>query len=135
MSKTKNFIVKAVVKHGDRYDYSLVNYVHCHTKVSITCRNHGEFTQSPNNHLNGKGCPKCAHNKVNLHNTISHNDFISRVNTIHKNKFDYSKCKYTKGSKRIKIICPKHGEFTQLASQHLHGRGCKLYRLDAGRGW
>lgn len=44
---------------GDRYDYSKVEYVNAKTKVCIICPEHGEFWQTPNGHLNGKGCPKC----------------------------------------------------------------------------
>lgn len=56
---SKKFFDK--VKNNDKYDYSLVEYKTAHTKVKIICKKHGVFEQSPNNHLNGKGCPKCAH--------------------------------------------------------------------------
>ena len=56
--KTKTFIRKALRKHGDRYDYSNVNYVNAHTKIEIICRveGHKPFPMTPNNHLNGNGC-------------------------------------------------------------------------------
>jgi hypothetical protein len=46
--------------HGDRYDYSKVRYVKMHTKVTIICKLHGEFTQTPNSHLQGHGCALCG---------------------------------------------------------------------------
>ena len=58
--KTKNFIEKAKEIHGDKYDYSKVNYINSQTKVCIICPKHGEFWQRPNNHLNGWGCSKCS---------------------------------------------------------------------------
>ena len=59
--KTKEeFIAKAKLVHGDKYDYSKVDYVNRKTKVCIICSKHGEFWQTPNHHLSGCGCPKCG---------------------------------------------------------------------------
>ena len=63
-SSKKEFIKKAREKHGDKYDYSKVEYVNCETKVCIICPQHGEFWQSPNSHLIGHGCPKCKRNQL-----------------------------------------------------------------------
>jgi hypothetical protein len=57
---TETFIKKATDKHGDKYDYSLVDYVNTRAKVTIFCPKHGEFLQAPRNHLSGDGCPGCA---------------------------------------------------------------------------
>ena len=57
---TEEFIVKAKAVHGDRYDYSKVEYVNSKTKVCIICKEHGEFWQRPSHHTNGHGCTKCA---------------------------------------------------------------------------
>jgi Zn finger protein HypA/HybF involved in hydrogenase expression len=56
--KAENFIEKAKAVHGDRYDYSKTSAIP--TKVEIVCPKHGSFIQSPDNHLKGSGCPKCA---------------------------------------------------------------------------
>ena len=56
---TEDFIKRAREVHGDRYDYSKVFYETAKTPVCIICSKHGEFLQKPNDHLNGKGCPKC----------------------------------------------------------------------------
>ena len=58
--KTENFIETARKIHGDKYDYSKVEYINNSTKVCIICPEHGEFWQTPNKHLSGCGCPKCA---------------------------------------------------------------------------
>ena len=55
----EEWIKKVREKHGDKYDYSNVNYVGSHTKVCIICPEHGEFYQKPFHHTNGHGCPKC----------------------------------------------------------------------------
>ena len=57
---TEEFIQKAKAVHGDKYDYSKVEYVNSYTKVCITCPTHGEFWQGSTQHLRGHGCPKCA---------------------------------------------------------------------------
>ena len=57
---TEQFIDSARKIHGNLYDYSKVNYVDCRSKVIIHCNKHGDFEQSPTNHLAGNGCPKCS---------------------------------------------------------------------------
>ncbi len=57
---TEEFIQKAKAVHGDKYDYSKVEYVNSKTKVCIRCPKHGESWQRPDTHLQGQGCPKCA---------------------------------------------------------------------------
>ena len=58
------FIEKAQKKYGDKYDYAKVEYIHCKKKITITCRIHGDFSQTPDSHLNVRSknqesCPKC----------------------------------------------------------------------------
>lgn len=60
---TESFIQKAIQVHGNKYDYSKVNYIKSQEKVTIICTEHGEFRQRPNDHLQGKGCPKCNQSK------------------------------------------------------------------------
>jgi hypothetical protein len=58
--KAKNsFIEKAKKTHGDKYDYSLVKYINCRSKIKIICLKHGIFKQSPHSHINNHGCPDC----------------------------------------------------------------------------
>ena len=57
---TDSFIARAKAVHGDNYDYSKVDYVNYDTYVTITCKKHGDFQQSPDSHLQGKGCKRCA---------------------------------------------------------------------------
>lgn len=58
----KSFLKKAI-QVNDEYDYSKVQYVNQHTKVIVSCSKHGDFEITPNNLLNGKGCPKCNQSK------------------------------------------------------------------------
>lgn len=55
------FIERAGAKHGARYDYTNTKYgKNCDTRLTVRCRQHGDFLISPSNHLKGKGCPSCA---------------------------------------------------------------------------
>jgi len=60
---TEEFIKRAKEIHGDKYDYSLVDYKNSKTKVKIICPEHGVFEQNPNDHLNGSGCSECSYDK------------------------------------------------------------------------
>ena len=112
------FIDKAKRVHGDKYDYSLVQYVNRKTKVKIICSEHGIFEQVPDNHLNGQTCGKCCGlNKTN-------NEIINEVKKVHGDKYDYSLVQYVDRKTKIKIICPKHGIFEQLSYAHSFGQGC-----------
>lgn len=117
-STTDEFIKKAKIIHGDKYDYSLVNYITNHKKVKIICMKHGIFEQEPSNHLNKQGCPKC--NGKNM----TSNDVINKFKSVHGNTYDYSLVNYVNINSKIKIICPKHGIFEQNYLNHLSGNGC-----------
>jgi len=58
-----DFIEKAKLTHGDRYDYSNVIYIDSDTYVNIVCKKHGKFPQRPANHIFGQGCPACKESK------------------------------------------------------------------------
>ena len=115
----KQFIKKAKEVHGDKYDYSKVNYENYETKVCIICSKHGEFWQTPHAHLNGQGCPHCA-----VNHKLSNKDFLEKAKQIHGDRYDYSKVNYKNNETKVCIICPKHGEFWQTAHNHLQGQGC-----------
>ncbi len=55
-----SFIEKAKEVHGNTYDYSGFAYVNSNTPGKIICKTHGEFYQSPSNHLRGTQCPDCS---------------------------------------------------------------------------
>jgi len=115
---------KARSIHGNRYDYSKVTYIRNNKNVCIICPEHGEFYQTPNNHLHGQGCPKCANIKNGDNKRKRADRFIDEVKKVHSNKYIYDKVVYNKNSDKIIIICPIHGEFEQEANSHLMGHGC-----------
>jgi hypothetical protein len=117
-SNTNDFIIKAKQVHGDLYDYTDTKYVDNSTKVTIKCIKHGPFGQTPNNHLDGSGCPKC----VGKNKTTE--DFIDEAKQVHGDRYDYKETKYCDNKTDIIIICKVHGKFPQTPSNHLNGNGC-----------
>ena len=75
---TEQFVKRAKKIHGDKYDYSLTNYINARTKVVIICKKHGEFKQLPKHHLNDSGCPVCSssHGEETIRNFLIENNII-----------------------------------------------------------
>lgn len=118
-SSQERFISRAKAIHGDKYDYTKVNYVKVMAKIIITCKTHGDFEQLANSHLNGRGCPICARNTKK--NTAQ---FVKESKTIHGNTYIYRKTVYNKATEKLTITCKMHGDFEQTPVQHLDGQGC-----------
>ena len=55
---------------------------------------------------------------------MTQEEFVNRARQIHGDKYDYSKTNFISTKKKVLIICPIHGEFYQLANNHIHGYGC-----------
>ena len=118
------FIDKSISIHGMKYDYSNIIYIDSSSPVKIKCNTHGLFIQTPNNHLAGNNCPTCSLEKTSKEKSMTLYEFISKVNTIHNDKYDYSQVKYKNSKTKINIICPIHGKFSQISGDHMSGKGC-----------
>ena len=115
------FIQNAINVHGNRYDYSFVEYVNNRTKVKIICCEHGEFFIAPAGHTGMRyGCIECGGTRKK-----TTEEFVDKANKLHNNKYDYTKTQYTNTSSEVIIICPTHGEFIQTPFAHLQSLGCK----------
>jgi hypothetical protein len=123
----ENYLIKKFNKiHKNLFDYSKFTYINSDTKIDIICQTHGIFKQTINNHLRGKGCPKCnGKNKSN-------NDIINEFKSTHGNKYNYSKVTYSGIKNKVIIICPKHGEFKQSPEEHIKGCGCPICKESNG---
>ena len=121
---TEEFINKAKAVHGERYDYSKVEYVDNKTKVCIICPIHGVFYQRPLDHLHGHECSECGKKKNIESRRKTIETFIDESRKVHGDKYDYSKVKYENTSTKVCIICKEHGEFWQAPYTHLNGHGC-----------
>ena len=126
----EEFIKRAREVHGDKYDYSRVDYVNFRTKVEIFCPTHNKsFWQTPNQHIVYKrGCPDCGKEKAiefNKARALTTEEFIRRAKEIHGDKYDYSKVNYTNYHAKVTIICKTCGlEYAQSCGSHLNGNGC-----------
>jgi len=126
---TEKFIIKATKIHGDKYDYSLVEYKTAKIKVKIICPIHGIFEQTPTIHThktNKSGCLICGGTKK-----LTTEEFIIKAKEIHGDKYDYSLVNYIRNNKKVKIICKKHGIFTQSPTNHMNG-GCPICSASKG---
>lgn len=111
--------------HGDTYGYQCVEYVNTGTKVAIRCKKHGVFEQTPENHIQGQGCPTCAaKTRNNNRNEKCRRDFVSRCVDVHGGTYDYSRTVYRTSNQKVVIVCREHGLFRQFPADHLNGSGC-----------
>lgn len=124
----KLFVEKAKAVHGDKYDYSKIDFQGIGKKVKIICPIHGEFYQAPKSHLSGRGCPKCGKIVGIAKKSMSKDEFIQKAQAIHGKKYDYSETDYKTYHAKVKINCPIHGEFFQTPAHHLSGEGCPFCR-------
>lgn len=118
------YIDKAKEIHDDKYEYDETYFGDGY--LNITCKIHGDFKQTIDNHLKGKGCPKCNGKNKTTNDII--NDFIN----THGDRYDYSKVNYNGIKSKVDIICPIHGEFKQSPEEHINGCGCPVCRESKG---
>lgn len=125
----EEFEAKANKVHNFKYDYSETEYVNNHTKIKIRCKEHGIFEQMPYSHLMGNGCPECGNVK-----RLTEEMFLERANNIHNGKYKYYG-DFISTHKKIRIGCPIHGDFIQLAKNHLKGQGCPECGKEYAKQW
>jgi len=131
-SNTADFVKIAKIKHNCLYDYSLVDYINNRIKVNIICKKHGGFFQTPHEHLDGDGCPKCRVDNFIKRNKKSSEYFHNKCKIVHNNKYDYSDTVFGKTSDKIKVVCREHGEFNPTLNHHLRGSGCPSCKISKG---
>lgn len=136
MLKTKEqFIEESKLIHGDKYDYSKVNYINTSIKVGIVCVTcNNKFNVKPNNHLSRKsGCNACAYVNNGLKSRINVSDYFARFKEMHGDEYDYSKTLLERSDDKIITIHKKCGyEFIQRANYHKSGGGCTKCRISKG---
>jgi|GEM_PF-510700 len=110
--------------HGDRYDYSKVEYIDYNTKVIIVCKKHGEWLANTGDHKTGHGCPRCKAENTRKLESHDLNKTLELFKNKHGNIYDYSKVEYKNNKTKVEIICRKHGSFWQTPGGHKWGFGC-----------
>lgn len=130
---TDEFIARANTIHNSKYGYTNVVYKNFQTKIQITCPIHGDFHQKPEYHLAGNGCSECGKHNNSLRFRKNSATFIAEGNSVHNNKYDYSKVTYVNWTTKIIITCPGHGDFLQTPHSHRGGNGCPKCAAHATR--
>lgn len=121
----EEFIQKARIVHKDKYNYSLVDYVNNNTKVKIICPEHGEFEQTPKNHMKGRGCLVCGAYASAAHKKDDKESFVNKAKEVHGNKYNYNFVEYVNSRQHVFILCNTCDfMFSQHPKGHLRGRGC-----------
>ena len=124
--KQAEFIEKSVNVHGNKYDYSIAEYINSSSRVSIICKEHCIFEMDAFLHLSCRGCHQCANARIkkNRDKRMSQEDFIKKSFLVHGEKYDYSAAEYINSKSRVSIICKQHGNFSISPKLFLRGTGC-----------
>lgn len=139
-SSPEDVIRQATERHNGFYTYERAVYVNNHTKFTVTCPEHGDFSVAPNNHISGgKGCPTCgaakrghradvigsARKTADVKIAKFADKFVTQARAVHGDAYDYSAVEYQGRNTKVKIICPHHGPFAQKPYQHVaRSQGC-----------
>ena len=123
---TAKFIEKAHAMHGNTYDYSRAVYGKNNlTPVEIVCSIHGAFKQTPDDHLEGCGCPLCGRQKTSNAKRSNTIKFIKEAQQIHGERYNYENTEYVVSNEKVVVVCPIHGEFLVMPYNHLSNKnGC-----------
>lgn len=110
--------------HGDKYDYSKINYINANTKITIINKDYNtEHLILPYNY----------HVKCTKHNAVNKTDFlIKQFEKIHGNKYNYDFVEYKGDNIKVSIVCNKHGLFLQTPNNHLRRKGCPICKEPTG---
>ena len=124
----EGFREKAKRVHGGKYLYDKTDVDNRGDdgKVVITCPVHGDFRQTPKNHLSGHGCHECAKRK-----SMSTEELIEKAKKSHTSKFDsldYSKTKMVSYGEKVTVTCTVHGDFEISPEKLIKGHGCPKCR-------
>lgn len=113
------YIQKSRAVHGDRFEYLGVEYKNSAAYLSVLCKDHGEFLQLANSHINGVGCVRCS---KPIWDTET---FKQQAALAHGGAYNYERSSYVNAQEKVQITCEAHGDFWQLPSCHVHlKQGC-----------
>ena len=128
MSYTQEqWIGLAQIKHNNFYDYTKIVYASSQKNVIIICPKHGEFEQTPAQHLGGAGCRACGIEKCIASKLYTSDDFLKmfdECSAIHSHKYTYTDVYRKDGYLFIEMCCDKHSAFSQRYDHHKRGHGC-----------
>ena len=124
----EEYLKKIIEKHGEKFDYSLVNYQGMHKPVQLVCKEHGLLEKKAQAFLTQKtGCKQCGVKALikNKKEKFTTEVFIKKSQLTWGSLYDYSLVSYQGEKKPITLICPIHGKFEVTPNTHLYSqRGC-----------
>ena len=118
---TAEFVLKAKEKHGNIYDYSSAVYNKAIEKVTVTCKKHGDFEITPNQHLNGGGCVFCGREKTTRASTYTHEQFLKKLLDVNKGRLNFEVLSNYQGANSKITLQDKYGTYEILARVLLRG--------------
>ena len=135
-AKTKSWINKILTRFPENasiYDYSQVQYINSTTKLTIRCvKCQKDFTQAPNNHYSGQGCPLCHKPKPRTKEAFL--DILWKKHPNNRLRYDYQLTNYKKSMQKITIACRKCKQsFKQSPHAHMQGDGCPKCAVEQRR--
>lgn len=111
--------------HGDRYSCDKAEYKTNKTKITLTCKVHGDFDIRPIDLYSGGGCRSCGHTEIGNKNRATTEEWIKKAVEVHGDKYDYTNSKHCGKITKICIGCRGcHENFHQRPANHLSGTGC-----------
>lgn len=124
------FVSLAKQKHSNAYEYP-DPYIAYKKKITIRCLSHGVFSQTPDAHLRGQGCPRCKYQTFSVQRSMSMSLFEERANSVHSGVYTYSNVQYKNAKTLVSITCSLHGDFLQRPADHIHKQaGCPTCKRE-----
>jgi predicted nucleic acid-binding Zn-ribbon protein len=125
------FTKKANATHKEgRYAYDNVKYKDAVTKVNITCLICSrDFSQTPDKHLQGRGCPVCAvRERAYIKKKKAADEFTKKAIKKHgEGRYAYGNVEYEDSATKVNITCLVCSrDFSQTPDNHLQGQGCPI---------
>ena len=118
------FLKKAKQTYKSQYTYEDVVYFNSRSKVTITCREHGSFQQTPGKLLAGTGCPSCGLERRHKSRRLKKDEVLKRLKSVHGDALRFQINEYENIRQKITVSCQLHGKFQSSIGNLFTGRGC-----------
>jgi hypothetical protein len=132
----EQFINLAKKVYGKKYTYDNLGYSRMNDPIyNVTCPIHGGFSiSSASNFIHRNTACHTCNIKNSKRKQIWNTDwFVKRSKEVHGEEYDYSKVDYKRNTTKVIIICPTHGEFQTLPSNHARGSICPKCAIKESR--
>ena len=123
ISSYEGLSARMLDKHGSKYDYSESVFTHSKDKMKFICKDHGEFYQTPLQHIRAKTpCMQCSRIETGKGKIIPFKIFEEKAIKKYNGKYIYLEANYIDMSTPMEMICPEHGSFFKKPTDHISSR-------------